>query len=1656
MERGAKKFYSGREYYLESYFLIFLLVFGMIADIPFAFAFSGLGAGTIANPYNITNCTQLQEMNLNLTSNYSLVNNINFNTDPGCSSYTAGSGWLPVGNSSYPFIGTFFGNDFTVSNLFINRSSQNYVGLFGYSDPGRFYDIRLDNADVKGQNFAGVLIGKAQNTYVDNCYSIGSVQGADAVGGLIGSASVATTINNSHSSGTVISSMPPTLNSNAGGLVGWADSLEVYDSYSNADVNGGGHRAGGLIGFLSGGKIDNSYANGTIFGSGAFVGGLLGYGTNSLMINNSYATGNVNGSGEYTGGLVGYFYDSTVDNSYATGNATGSNVVGGLLGYAEDGTVRNSYATGNVTTMTSNAGGLIGMAKQMTLINNSNATGNVNGNSFIGGLIGKDIESSTIKNSHAFGNVTSSGTKAGGLMGYARNSMVDNCYTAGATTGSNDVGGLIGYSYSGLNLDNSYATGNVNGTNNVGGLIGVDYSGTINNSYSTGNVFGASYVGGLVGYTYGSTVDNLYATGDVTGTNDYVGGLVGHADSSTKISNSNANGTVRGVGYYYYYAWVDNSYIGGLAGYVSGTIESSYATGDVYSGGYGGGSNFGGLVGLSSGTINNSYSTGNVQGTNDSNVGGLVGRVYYATIDNSYAIGNVNGTDYVGGFIGRGFMSTITNSFSIGSVNGTNSVGGFAGYDLSVATIDNCYWNNNSGNPDECLGGGSAPGSCTAIDNNQAYFYDILNSPMNVWDFVNIWDNIFNHADFPVLQFQNASDITPPIVVSVSSDNQGYNYEIPSPASIIVTFSEDITLMPTIEVSPDGGTQTVDDCLDGDDKTFCFSYSLPLVNWITETINISGAQDAVPNTMVEDISHTFNVDTITPLVTILATDSLINTADNGTILNISAAYDELMNISITPSISSYLIDMGVLVFVSGSWNATNTTYTASYSINADIGESMQDNDVSISGGYDLAGNLQSMDPFTEQDILDVDTMPPMVTCYTLPDPAKAGLVRINISFSEPMNLSASPNVSIMGLTSSYLVVQSSFSAPGEWRGNFTLLDDDEETTANISVSFGQDSAGNIMLPDSSWTFGVDSITPTLTSISIASNNTNPDFAKIGDLVTLSLSASESITGGLAVNINGGAATIASLGGNNYTATRVMQSGDAEGNITFAINFNDTARNAGMQVSTITTGNNILFDKTTPTIGNISNITVYTNASISYNLNISDALAGIASVSTGNTNFTINNSGFLTNATTFTSDKTYTLTIIAVDNVGNNGRVVIVVTILDSTDTLATNSTTTLTNSSTEIIFNSQSSNVTDIIIPSDIPENSPVILDLSALVNASYQVELQNNLTLSRIGETYNYSAYISAGTIMTGSSNWSGEITMPTVISGITISGGTVDAAISLGTNEEINFSAPIKVVIGGMAGKKAAWARGSTSLIDITTQCTNINGGGIVAGRECYIDSGNDLIIWTYHFTSFAAYTATTTTTNTTNDDTEGGSVSGGDAYWITPYYPTDAQLKAGYTQSLSLKFRMRVKVGTELHYVGVVGLTSTTATINVSSITQQSVMNIGDIKKFDVTNDSYYDLSVKLNSIASSKANITITSIHEQIPATAPAPVVTPGTPEVPSGREQVTNVTGGAGGETSLTLIFGVILAIILVAIAIIFILRKGKKRKHSWEHHFKTY
>ncbi len=255
---------------------------------------------------------------------YELVTALNFNTGDASTRtddlyYNNGAGWNPIGSdSTNSYFGVFQGNGHTLSNLFIARSRQSKVGLFGHLT-GRIAGVGLLDVAVSAYGYVGGLVGRNHGT-ISTSYISGSVAGTGhSAGGLVGVNREGRIIG-SHSMAMVNGA------SQIGGLVGYNWGGRIIASYSTGTVSGR-ERAGGLVGSNSG-WITASYATGEVSGHRQ-TGGLAG--TNGGMIVASYATGRVSGH-EDTGGLAGNNGDGTIVASYSMGKVTGSSYTGGLVG----------------------------------------------------------------------------------------------------------------------------------------------------------------------------------------------------------------------------------------------------------------------------------------------------------------------------------------------------------------------------------------------------------------------------------------------------------------------------------------------------------------------------------------------------------------------------------------------------------------------------------------------------------------------------------------------------------------------------------------------------------------------------------------------------------------------------------------------------------------------------------------------------------------------------------------------------------------------------------------------------------------------------------------------------------------------------------------------------------------------------------------------------------------------------------------------------------------------------------------------------------------------------------------------------------------------------------------------------------------------------
>lgn len=588
---------------------LFTFILCAVITIAARAQFSGSGNGTESDPYLIYNETQLYQMSNYLNKDgvvFKLMKDLDLTEF--ISENFPSEGWTPVGVESSHFKGKFYGNNHTISGLFINKSSINYVGFFGYIENATIQDLKLKGSTIKGGSYSGSLCGRATSSTVSNC-------------------------------SVVLTSLVDT------------------KTYS-----------GGLIGYISSTTISNSSFQANSVSGGKYSGGFVGYASSSSQIkNNSTKAAYTSKSASSCGGFCGYSVSSTFQNCTSEGNVSGgTDKLGGFAGEIEATNFTNCSSNGNITGKT-NVGGIVGSVSTTCQLNSCHSVGNISGTTSVAGIAGTLNAGSSVSFSscHHKGNITNTGERTGGIVatsnGVAINSM-GNCSHFGDITGTKYVGGLIGeiiksddkptlhrytlaYNSDNEHSGNYYTTVQEAITSYNGGLT----TKSINNCTSIGNLSGSSFVGGLIGedvpsysyqgtqrilWSYNNNYYNLFKDGVYQGDASYDSSerkyYVTYYDykrcyTSISLINSYFSGTIEGT-----------EYVGGIAGHkVTGNITNCY----VNSLSITGNDKVGGLVGSIEGESSTSHLTlkSNVAITNSIS----------ATVDNVGRIYGHKNNDYV-------------------------------------------------------------------------------------------------------------------------------------------------------------------------------------------------------------------------------------------------------------------------------------------------------------------------------------------------------------------------------------------------------------------------------------------------------------------------------------------------------------------------------------------------------------------------------------------------------------------------------------------------------------------------------------------------------------------------------------------------------------------------------------------------------------------------------------------------------------------------------------------------------------------------------------------------------------------------------------------------------------------------------------------------
>ncbi|MCO3351318.1 filamentous hemagglutinin N-terminal domain-containing protein [Pseudomonas aeruginosa] len=413
---------------------------------------------------------------------------------------------------------------------------------------------------------------------------------------------------------------------NLGGLVGYSSAGGLADVSAFVDVSGNGQHGlyGGLIGLNVNSGIAHATASGKVRGTDAeALGGLIGRNLNAAITNASAHGDVVLQAGRYLGGLIGHNQAGNLADVSASGNLSGGSLLqaGGLIGLNANASLVNASAKGNVATRGAEAvGGLLGENLYGSIINGS-ASGEVTDGSgkTLGGLIGSNLGGNH-SNLKASGWVNAgANSDVGGLIGHNRGGNHSTLAASGNVTGGKGsrVGGLVGYNDA-ASLTNVSASGNVsaNGSRAIGGLLGSDLRGSLMLASSYGTVIDMTghNLGGLLGRGENTSIRSANATGAVTGGGGAsVGGLVGSLEGwRALVLGASASGDAR-AGY--------DSYIGGLAGFSTGTIRGASASGKV-----GGSGLLGGLVAWNQGNVMGSSASGRLEPQIPNQIhGGLIG-----------------------------------------------------------------------------------------------------------------------------------------------------------------------------------------------------------------------------------------------------------------------------------------------------------------------------------------------------------------------------------------------------------------------------------------------------------------------------------------------------------------------------------------------------------------------------------------------------------------------------------------------------------------------------------------------------------------------------------------------------------------------------------------------------------------------------------------------------------------------------------------------------------------------------------------------------------------------------------------------------------------------------------------------------------------------
>jgi hypothetical protein len=192
----------------------------------------------------------------------------------------------------------------------------------------------------------------------------------------------------------------------------------------------------------------------------------------------------------------------------------------------------------------------------------------------------------------------------------------------------------------------------------------------------------------------------------------------------------------------------------------------------------------------------------------------------------------------------------------------------------------------------------------------------------------------------------------------------------------------------------------------------------------------------------------------------------------------------------------------------------------------------------------------------------------------------------------------------------------------------------------------------------------------------------------------------------------------------------------------------------------------------------------------------------------------------------------------------------------------------------------------------------------SSLVVTPSAIDIKTNTSIGTV------LVNIAGNSSISSTEVWDGVITAP-IITSVALpetSGYTtaVSTAIEIGfVNAKLSFNKAVRILFPDQANKKISYTRDGSTFSEITNICTADNqnaGDNLAVDGDCKIDVGDDLVIWTKHFTKFVTYTKTAITTPTPTPAPSSGGGGGGGVTDTTPPTNTSISINSGVASTTS----------------------------------------------------------------------------------------------------------------------------------------------------------